>query len=226
MRSGAVGVMMHLARAVPVMVAPERGSLWKGRRGGARGGSWAPALLVYLLMAPWSRGIWVGPQATRLSISPCTPAPALGRRGAAHSDPAVARSACALLPSSCHTRVILSCDLPFISPLPGSGALRMRASARRHPPEHLVLLRVSAHLAHRVGWRRESSGTSALRWVLVLTRGSGSLSIFRAILYCISFFCSILYSRLLFPPTLSPSSTPLDSLTTTLQLDRSRAPNQ
>ncbi|KAJ7818562.1 hypothetical protein B0H13DRAFT_2455033 [Mycena leptocephala] len=48
---------------------------------------------------------------------------------------------------------------------PGSGGLRMRASAHRHPPEYLVLLGVSACLAHRVGWRRESSGTSALQWV-------------------------------------------------------------
>jgi hypothetical protein len=141
--------------------------------------------------------------------SPCTPAPVLGRRRATHSDPAAAHSACALLPSSCHTRVVLSCDLPFILPLPGSGALRMQACAHRHPPEYLVLLRVSACLAHRVGWCRESSGTSSLRWVLVSTRASGSLSRFHAILYCISFFHSILYScPFSLPAFLSTPTTP------------------
>ncbi|KAJ7838136.1 hypothetical protein B0H13DRAFT_2677593 [Mycena leptocephala] len=43
---------------------------------------------------------------------------------------------------------VLSCDLPFILPLPGSGALRMRACAHSYPPEYLVPLCVSAGLAH------------------------------------------------------------------------------
>ncbi len=64
MRSGAVGVMMHLARAVPVMVAPEQGGLWKGgeeREAGA--GSWhCSYTFSWRRMAPWSRGIRVRPQ--------------------------------------------------------------------------------------------------------------------------------------------------------------------
>jgi hypothetical protein len=54
----------------------------------------------------------------------------------------------------------------------------------------------------------------------VFARASGSLSISRTILYCISFLCSILYSRLLFPLTPSASSsTPSSALSSTLPLD-------
>jgi hypothetical protein len=79
--------------------------------------------------------------------------------------------------------------------------LRMRACAHRHRSEYLVLLRVSTCLVHRVGWCRESSGTSALRWVLVFTRASASLSIFRAI---ILHFLLLFYT--LFPSSLSSYS--------------------
>jgi hypothetical protein len=101
----------------------------------------------------------------------------------------------------------------------------MRASAHRHPPEYLAPLRVSACLEHRVGWCRESSGTSALQWV------GYSLELADLFLYFVQFYITfpsfiLLYSRPLFPPTLSTSSTPrpihtpLDSLTSTSQLDR------
>ncbi|KAJ7820040.1 hypothetical protein B0H13DRAFT_2452374 [Mycena leptocephala] len=101
---------MH-PRAVRNGVARER----EEGRGGARGGSWVPALLVYLFTVSWSSRIRVSPQRLVCLSSPCAPAPALGRYGAAHPDPAAARSAYALVSSSrlVFAQSNLSCDLPF-----------------------------------------------------------------------------------------------------------------
>jgi hypothetical protein len=109
---------------------------------------------------------------------------------------------CALVSSSrlVFARSNLFCDLPFSLPLPGFGALRLRPCAHCHPPEYLVLL-----LAPRVGWCRKSSGTRTMRWVLVFTRGSGSLYI-SYILLSILYPILCVYSSPNLPscPVLSP----------------------
>jgi hypothetical protein len=143
---------MH-PRAVRNGVTRERE---EGRRG-ARGSS-PHCSYVHLLMVSWSSRIRVRPQATRFVygllvlllplLGAAVQLTQIQRRRSArvHYCPRV------VTPESS------SCDLPFILPLPGSDALGMRAFAHRHPPEYLVLLRVSACLAHRVEWCRESSG--------------------------------------------------------------------
>jgi hypothetical protein len=87
-----------------------------------------------------------------VSMLSLRPLRALLVAAAQHPD-AAARTLCVLVSSShlVFAQSNLSCDLPFILPLPGFGALRLRACPHRHPPEYLVLLRVSACLAHRIG---------------------------------------------------------------------------
>ncbi|KAJ7806840.1 hypothetical protein B0H13DRAFT_2686637 [Mycena leptocephala] len=86
MRSGAVGVTMHLARAVPMMVAPERGGLWKGRAEEREAGA-GPRHCSYTFS--WRRGPEAsGSAPSDCLCSLCAPSPALGRRGAAHPDAA------------------------------------------------------------------------------------------------------------------------------------------
>ncbi|KAJ7872908.1 hypothetical protein B0H13DRAFT_2553117 [Mycena leptocephala] len=126
MRSGAVGVIMHLARA--------RGGEEREAGAGPRHCS---------STFSWRRG----PEAS----------------GSARSDIFVDTLLVLLLPL-----LVAAAQLPRTHlPLPGFGVLRLRECAHRHPPDYLVLLRISACLAHWARWCW-GSGSTLLLYPLLL----------------------------------------------------------
>jgi hypothetical protein len=192
----------------------ETGWLMRGKRGGEeREASWAPALLVYLLMAAWSRGIRVHPQRLLCLCSPCAPSPALGRRGAAHPDPAAARSAYALVSSS-HL-VFTQSNLFAIFHFHSSPSqlwcfayMGICSSPPTGAPRPVARPRMFCASGRVVQERRKLARCAGVWSSLELAH----LFLYFVQLYCISFFYSILYSRSLFPPTLPTSSTPSSAL--------------